>query len=158
MHRSELVQIIQSCGINFQIWKWRKKDGFGDSFENIEWTILNGSNMINMIIDLPDVLEGMQCLNDFLFLEELLPVLCKNIKSPKGSNLSRTDKTMDQSQNIFSGQGVEKFNDDIQMIYYRKSNKNDATKEVMKVVLRKRFLAQTMPKNRTKLNLILPII
>ena len=65
----------------------------------------------------------------------------KNIKPPKGSNLSRTDKTMGQSQKIFSGQGVEKFNDDMQMIYYRKSNKNDATEGVMKVVLRKRFLA-----------------
>ena len=48
---------------------------------------------------------------------------------------------MGQSQKIFSGQGVEKFNDDMQMIYYRKSNKNDATEGVMKVVLRKRFLA-----------------
>jgi hypothetical protein len=35
-HRSELVQSIQSCGIHFQIWEGRKKDGFGDSFKNIE--------------------------------------------------------------------------------------------------------------------------
>ena len=57
-HRSELVQSIQSCGINFQMWEMRKRDGFGDSFKNIEWTILNGSNMNNMLKDLPDVLEG----------------------------------------------------------------------------------------------------
>jgi hypothetical protein len=35
-----------------------QKDGFGDSFKNIEWTILNGSNMNNMLKDLSDVLEG----------------------------------------------------------------------------------------------------
>jgi hypothetical protein len=57
-HRSELVQSIQSCGIHFQIWEGRKKDGFGDSFKNIKWTILNGSNMKNMLKDLLDVLEG----------------------------------------------------------------------------------------------------
>ena len=37
-HRSELVHIIQSCGIHFQIRKGRKNDGFGDSFKNIAWT------------------------------------------------------------------------------------------------------------------------
>ena len=57
-HRPELVQSIQSCGIHFQMWEGRKRDGFGDSFKNIEWTILNGSNMKNMLKDLPDVLEG----------------------------------------------------------------------------------------------------
>ena len=57
-HRSELVQSIQSCGNHFQIWEGRKKDGFEDSFKNVEWTILNGSNMKNMLKDLPDVLEG----------------------------------------------------------------------------------------------------
>ena len=56
--RSELVQSIQSCGIHFQIWEGRKKDGFGNSFKNIEWTILNGSKMKYMLKDLPDVLEG----------------------------------------------------------------------------------------------------
>ena len=110
----------------------------------------------------------MQSYNDFFIFLAKIKVInlwrdfyqcyAIHIKSPKGSNLSRMDKIMGQSQNIFSGQGVEKFNDDIQMIYYRKSNKNDATEEVMKVVLKKRFLAQTMAKNRTKLNLILPIV
>jgi len=57
-HRSELVQSIQSCGNHFQIWEGRKKDGFEDLKKNIEWTILNGSNMKNMLKDLPDVLEG----------------------------------------------------------------------------------------------------
>jgi hypothetical protein len=32
-----------------------QKDGFGDSFKNIEWTILNGSNMNNMLKDLSDI-------------------------------------------------------------------------------------------------------
>jgi len=31
-HRWELVHSIQSCGIHFQIWEGRKKDGFGYSF------------------------------------------------------------------------------------------------------------------------------
>ena len=43
-HRSELVHSIQSCGIHFQIWKWRKNDGFGDSFKKILHG-LTGSNM-----------------------------------------------------------------------------------------------------------------
>jgi hypothetical protein len=38
--------------------KGAKKMVFGDSFKNIEWTILNGSNMKKMLKDLLDVLEG----------------------------------------------------------------------------------------------------
>jgi hypothetical protein len=33
------------------MWEGRKRDGFGDSFKNIEWTILNGSNMKNILKD-----------------------------------------------------------------------------------------------------------
>ena len=46
-----------------------------------------------------------------------------------------------KSLKIFSGQGVEKLNDDIKMIYHRKSNKHDATSEAIKVRYRKRLLA-----------------
>ena len=48
---------------------------------------------------------------------------------------------------IFSSK-VEKFNDNIKMIYYRTSNNNNATAEAMEVVFRKHLLAQTMPKNQ----------
>jgi hypothetical protein len=43
---------------SFPNWERRKKDGFGDCFKKIEWTILNGFNMKNMLKDLLDVLEG----------------------------------------------------------------------------------------------------
>jgi hypothetical protein len=81
--------------------------------------------MINMLKDLPDVLERKAMLERFLiFLAKIKVIklwrdfyqfyaIMKNIKSPKCSNHSRTEKTMGQSQNIFSGQGVENFNEDI---------------------------------------------
>ena len=47
------------------MWEGRKRDGFGDSFKNIEWTILNGSNMTNMLKDLPMFWKESECLNDF---------------------------------------------------------------------------------------------
>jgi hypothetical protein len=95
-HRSELVQSIQSCGIHFQIWEGRKTDGFGDSFKNIEWTILNGSNMTHMLKDLLDVLEGKYMLERFLiFLTKSKVIklwrdcyqfyaIMKNLNPPKG--------------------------------------------------------------------------
>jgi hypothetical protein len=55
-----------------------------------------------------------------------------------------------KSQKICSGQGIEKLNDDIKMIYHRKSNKHDATAEAMKVVFRKRLLAQQCPRIKRK--------
>ncbi len=40
----------------------------------------------------------------------------------------------------FTGQGVEKSNDDIKIVYFRKSNKHDATAQALKVRFRKALL------------------
>ena len=55
-----------------------------------------------------------------------------------------------KSLKIFSGQAVEKLNDDIKMVYHRKSNKHDATAEAMRVRYRKRLLAKRCSRIKRK--------
>ena len=62
-NREELVELIQKCGVHFQIWEGRQKDGFGDSFKNLEWTSLTGSDMKKLLQKLPDFLDTCTCIN-----------------------------------------------------------------------------------------------
>jgi len=184
-NRNELVKYIQNCGVHFQVWEGRQKDGFGDSFKNLEWTSLTGSDMKKMLKKLPDLLQSAQCIqnkegvislwkqfgalyetmNDLHPCEEKILAFHKDAKAFV-SNFTSLRTTLEgydhknitpyihvmvfhvpeimkkfKSLKIFSGQGVEKLNDDIKMIYHRKPNKHDATSEAIKVRYRKRLLA-----------------
>ena len=182
-NRNELVKYIQNCGVHFQVWEGRQKDGFWDSFKNLEWTSLTGSDMKKMFKKLPDLLQSTQCIqnkegvislwkqfgalyetmNDLHPCEENILSFHKDAKAfvSNFTSLSTTLEGYDhnnitpyihvmvfhvpeimkkfKSLKIFSG--VEKFNDDIKMIYHRKSNKHDVTSEAIKVRYRKKLLA-----------------
>lgn len=45
-HITVIVEVIQSCGVSFSLWKSTTRDGKGDSFsKRLEWTSLIGSDM-----------------------------------------------------------------------------------------------------------------
>jgi hypothetical protein len=130
-NRNELVKYIQNCGVHFQVWEGRQKDGFWDSFKNLEWTSLTGSDMKKMFKKLPDLLQSTQCIQN----KEGVISLWKHVMVFHVPEIMKKFKSL----KIFSG--VEKFNDDIKMIYHRKSNKHDVTSEAIKVRYRKKLLA-----------------
>ena len=182
-NRNELVKYIQNCGVHFQVWEGRQKDGFGDSFKYLEWTSLTGSDMKKMFKKLPDLLQSTQCIQNkegvislwkqfgalYETMSDLHPCEENILSFHKDanafvSNLSSLRTTLEgydhknitlyihvmvlhvpeimkkfKSLKIFSG--VEKFNDDIKMIYHRKSNEHDITSEAIKVRYRKKLLA-----------------
>ncbi|KAK3082818.1 hypothetical protein FSP39_006271 [Pinctada imbricata] len=183
---NSLISCIESCGVTFQIWENKVKDGRGDSIKNLEWTSLNGTDCKKLLRSLPDKLLSSECIHegsksqvvklwqDFRSLYSSLnswspDKITINLFFSKAKawiqdfvSLSSSLEGYD-SKNVtpymhilvyhvphllqkygsikqFTGQGVEKCNDDIKLIYHRKTNKHDATAEALRNRCRKHLL------------------
>lgn len=183
LKRTELVNCIQNCGVNFCIWETKVKDGRGDFLKNLEWTSLTGSDFKKLLKFLPEQLanstildtsnktkvielwvafgklystlsewnppldkidfffeESKKWINEFLDLGRSLEGYDSKCITPYMHILVyHVPQLMKMYGGIkqFTGQGVEKTNDDIKLIYHRKTNKHAATSEALRVRYRK---------------------
>lgn len=58
LKRTEVVNCIHNCGVNFCIWETKVKDGRGDFLENLEWTSLTGSDFKKLLKFRPEQLAN----------------------------------------------------------------------------------------------------
>ncbi|CAB4016317.1 Hypothetical predicted protein [Paramuricea clavata] len=142
----KFVDDVNSPGVTFSVWYKKNADGFRSNF--LEYTILVGAQKKLMLMKLRSMLENylhsntaatvMQIWNDFKEYYDLISDInltsrLSNTAFGKAKQWLELFCSIRQLRTGFTGQVVEKNNDDAKRILYQKSNMWDATKDILSI-------------------------
>ncbi|EDO29153.1 predicted protein [Nematostella vectensis] len=126
-HLSQLVQTIRSCGVSFQVWEKLNADGRGSG--TYDFTSLMGSDRKKLLKELPEKLIGVLQPSTAARVAEIWKAWLQKERVTCYMHVAayHVPAMIRRYQNLkqFSGQGLEKNNDDARRVVLRKSTHLD---------------------------------